>query len=331
MALRQSSTTVLTSLMAAVALAACGGGGGGSDDTTPPPAPNPGPVASYAVGGEVAGLASGQSLVLHNNGADAQTRGVNGAFEFVTKVEQDKDYNVTVATQPQTQICAVTNGSGKAKATVSDIKVQCTDTPISTDTSAACFLSMRAYTEGNIWSYVTPTGKSTFKATGAFTFQGASVRRVGEFFNDNIVRARYIHFADGIHYVDGYVQSIGVVNIPGQFVWTYTPALATPAAIPSNRPYSSNTTRTFERSGAIGSATATAMTQTTAYQGRESVKTAFGTFDTCKMEYTTQDEGAPAKVTKDWVIASGKFTGLVAQSESDGKLTQPSNIEVNWN
>ena len=73
------------------------------------------------------------------------------------------------------------------------------------------------------------------------------------------------------------------------------------------------------------------MTQTTAYQGRESVQTAFGTFDTCKMEYTTQDEGAPAKVTKDWVIASGKFTGLVAQSESDGKLTQPSNIEVNSN
>ena len=329
MELRQSSTTVLTSLMAAVALAACGGGGG-SDDTTTPPAPNPGPVASYAVGGEVAGLASGQSLVLHNNGADAQTRGVNGAFEFVTKVEQDKDYNVTVATQPQTQTCAVTNGSGKAKATVSDIKVQCTDTPISTDTSAACFSSMHAYTDGNIWSYVTPTGKSTFKATGAFTFEGASVRRVGEFFNDTFARARYIHFADDTHYLDGYASGSGDVHIPTFYKQVFTPGIATPVTIPLNRPYTGRYNQISSTAGG-GTLSTIAHVQTITYQGRESIQTAFGQFETCKMEYNTQAGDTPAKVTKDWVIASGKFTGLVAQSESDGKLTQPSNIEVNWN
>lgn len=330
MELRQSSTTVLTSLMAAVALAACGGGGGGSDDTTTPPAPNPDPVASYAIGGEVAGLASGQSLVLHNNGGDAQTRGVNGAFEFVTKVEQDKDYNVTVATQPQTQTCAVTNGSGKAKATVSDIKVQCTDTPISTDTSAACFSSMRAYTDGNIWSYVTPTGKSTFKATGTVVFEGATVRRVEEFFNDTLVGARYIHFADDTHYLDGSVSGSADIHIPTSFKQVFTPGIATPVTIPLNRPYTGRYNQISSTAG-LGTSSTTANVQTITYQGRESIQTAFGEFETCKMEYNTQAGDTPAKVTRDWVIASGKFTGLLAQRESDGKLTQPSNIEVNSN
>ena len=101
----------------ALSLAACGGGssGGGASST------------SYTVSGAVAGLASGQSLQLLNNGAGALTVSANGGFAFAQKVSAGGSYAVTVDSQPGGQYCSVTNGSGASvHADVSDVAVDCT-------------------------------------------------------------------------------------------------------------------------------------------------------------------------------------------------------------
>lgn len=326
MALSETSKASLTSLMAAVALSACGGGG--SDDNSTPPAPTP--IASYGIGGEVAGLGSGKSLVLQNNGGNDLTQANNGGFEFSTKVEAGKPYNVTVAVQPQFQTCSVANGSGTASATVTDIKVECVDEPVSTDTSQSCFTYTFPYTKGHVWTYTMDEGATrSYEATGDFVFQGDNVQRVRELTNGQFSQASYVHTASGAHYLNGTSRGVTSGNLPREGIVAYTPPLATPASIPFNRPY----TGRYTRSGKLGDieVSTTSIVQTIAYQGRETIQTAFGSFETCKMQYSLQEDGGPPKVNTDWVIAGGKFTGLVAQSQADGKTTQPSKIEVNWN
>ena len=99
-------------------LSACpdrGGSGGG--------VPVPG---TYTVGGAVSGLASGNSVVLQNNGADDLTVTADGAFTFITELAGGGTYNVTVLTQPSGQTCTVTNGSGTvADAHVTTVAVDC--------------------------------------------------------------------------------------------------------------------------------------------------------------------------------------------------------------
>ena len=78
-------------------------------------------------GGDVSGLASGASIVLQNNGADDQTLSVDGSFTF-TQQSDGSSYDVTVATQPDGQTCAVTSGTGTlAGADVSGVSVSCAD------------------------------------------------------------------------------------------------------------------------------------------------------------------------------------------------------------
>lgn len=67
-----------------------------------------------AVGGTVSGLDLSESVVLQNNGADDLTITGDGAFSFSSPVDQGSSYDVTILTQPVTQTCAVTNGSGTA-------------------------------------------------------------------------------------------------------------------------------------------------------------------------------------------------------------------------
>jgi 6-phosphogluconolactonase len=99
-------------------LSACGGGGG-----------NPAPQ-TYGIGGAVSGLASGESVILVNNGADPLTVNGNNAFTFATKVDQNGSYAVTVKTQPNGQSCAVTSGSGSGvMANVTTVAVACTNRP----------------------------------------------------------------------------------------------------------------------------------------------------------------------------------------------------------
>jgi len=85
------------------------------------------PILPFTVGGDVSGLASGASIVLQNNGADDQTLSVDGSFTF-TQQSDGSSYDVTVATQPPGQTCAVTSGTGTlAGADVSGVSVSCAD------------------------------------------------------------------------------------------------------------------------------------------------------------------------------------------------------------
>jgi YVTN family beta-propeller protein len=102
--------------MASMCLAACGGGGGSGL------APSP----TYTIGGTLSGLASGQQVVLADNGADLLTLSANGAFTFMTPVTETGKYAVTVATQPPGQTCTVANASGSnIMADVTTVVVVC--------------------------------------------------------------------------------------------------------------------------------------------------------------------------------------------------------------
>ncbi|KTD14702.1 transmembrane protein [Legionella hackeliae] len=83
-------------------------------------------INTRTVGGSVSGLAASQSVVLQNNGSDNLTVNSNGSFTFSTPVAQGATYNVTVLTQPSTQTCTVTNGSGTAGASnITNVQVTC--------------------------------------------------------------------------------------------------------------------------------------------------------------------------------------------------------------
>jgi hypothetical protein len=86
---------------------------------------------TYSIGGSVSGLASGQSVVLQNNGGDDLTISDNGGFTFSTEVASGGSYDVTVLTQPSGQTCTLSNGSGSnVMADVTTVEVSCaTNTP----------------------------------------------------------------------------------------------------------------------------------------------------------------------------------------------------------
>jgi hypothetical protein len=102
-------------VLLALGVVGCGGGGDNGGGTGGP----------FSVGGTVAGMASGSSVVLVNNGSDALTVGSNGAFTLATLVARNAAYAVTVKTQPAGQICAVARGTGSAVANVTDVAVTC--------------------------------------------------------------------------------------------------------------------------------------------------------------------------------------------------------------
>ncbi len=83
-----------------------------------------GSAKSYTVGGMVTGLQG--SVALQNNNAESLTLNSSGEFTFTEKVGKGSNYNVTVETQPDNQVCIVTNGSGTiAKANVTNVSISC--------------------------------------------------------------------------------------------------------------------------------------------------------------------------------------------------------------
>lgn len=108
--------THLLTAIAALGLAACGSGDDGAD--TPE-------GQSHTVGGQVTGLGAGKSLVLRNNGAGDLAVAANGGFTFGARQAIGSAYAVTVATQPDGQICSVTRGSGTIADDVTDVAVAC--------------------------------------------------------------------------------------------------------------------------------------------------------------------------------------------------------------
>jgi predicted RNA-binding protein with TRAM domain len=79
---------------------------------------------TFSIGGTVSGLIG--SLVLQDNGGDALTLSSSGTFTFATPVAQGSTYAVTVQTQPATQTCTVSSGTGTlGAANVSSAAVTC--------------------------------------------------------------------------------------------------------------------------------------------------------------------------------------------------------------
>ncbi|MBV8665467.1 MAG: hypothetical protein JO269_03195 [Burkholderiaceae bacterium] len=108
---RMKDIAAWCSLAAAALLAGCGGGG-----------------SDASISGAVSGLGAGLSVVLVNNGGDAQTISANGNFSFDGKIAPNSGYNVTVKTQPTGQTCLVTSGSGVidfSGASVGNVAVTC--------------------------------------------------------------------------------------------------------------------------------------------------------------------------------------------------------------
>jgi uncharacterized repeat protein (TIGR03803 family) len=88
----------------------------------------PPPVsANYTVGGSIAGLPSGTSVVLQDNGGDNLTVSTNGSFTFPAALQKGAAYSVTVLTQPAGANCSVSGGTGTvASANITGISVSCT-------------------------------------------------------------------------------------------------------------------------------------------------------------------------------------------------------------
>ena len=310
-------------------LAACGGGdgggapgmGGGGGD--PPVVPG---VVTYAVGGAVQGLASGQSIVLRNNGGDDLTLNSNGSFQFQTRMASGASYAVTVASQPNGQSCQVQAGSGQASANVGNISVSCSNTPVVTPGgSAACLEAPQMRVQGNSWKIYNGSNyeKQTVVAPGSFNGHANADHVRAENSMGQVVDL-YSNVRDRVAYSWG-----GVMSVPVAYEFQFNPGLAMPLDLPLNQPYRQTYENVSIQSGGPARAS---LTQSTTYRGRETVVTAFGSFETCKIEFSNLDaSGATLATWTNWYFADPKYSGLVAQrySAQEGQ-SQPSKIEVSW-
>lgn len=120
------------------------------------------PIPKYSVGGNVTGLAG--TVVLQNNNGDNLTIGTDGSFTFPTQLPSGTSYVVTVQTQPASQTCSVSNGTGVIQGgNVSNVIVNC---------------SVNAYTVGGNVAGLTGTvvlqnnggDNLSVNANGSFTF-----------------------------------------------------------------------------------------------------------------------------------------------------------------
>ena len=85
-------------------------------------------TTTYTIGGTISGL-TGTGLVLQDNGTSNLTIAAGATtFTFSTQIPSGGTYAVTVFTQPTTQTCSVTNGSGTATGNVTNVAVTCSTT-----------------------------------------------------------------------------------------------------------------------------------------------------------------------------------------------------------
>ena len=88
-------------------------------------------ASSHAVGGSVSGL-NASGLVLANGSDTVSVVSSATSFVLPTLVANGSSYEVTVATQPTGEACAVSNATGTvAGAAVTNVAVTCTDQPFS--------------------------------------------------------------------------------------------------------------------------------------------------------------------------------------------------------
>lgn len=83
--------------------------------------------SEYTLSGTVSGLSG--TVVLQKNGSGNLPVSANGSFTFPTSVATGSAYAVTVLTQPNQQLCTVTNGNGTMPGrNVANIAVSCVNT-----------------------------------------------------------------------------------------------------------------------------------------------------------------------------------------------------------
>jgi hypothetical protein len=131
----------------AIVLSGCHGHGVAPYVPIPPP-------LTYSIGGNVAGLSG--TVVLQDNGGDTLSVSRNGSFAFDVTLQPNAPYAVTILTQPVNQVCSVSDGSGTATASVTNIIV-------------ACSLSSGA---SDVWTWV--AGSDFVNAPGVYGTQGAA-------------------------------------------------------------------------------------------------------------------------------------------------------------
>ncbi|MDW8307438.1 MAG: hypothetical protein RML34_10275 [Leptospiraceae bacterium] len=82
------------------------------------------PPNLYTIGGIISGLNG--VIILQKNGEELLSRGSNGPFQFSGQLADGENYVVSIAQNPQNQICVVENGEGQIQGShVSDILVRC--------------------------------------------------------------------------------------------------------------------------------------------------------------------------------------------------------------
>jgi hypothetical protein len=81
---------------------------------------------TYSIGGTVAGLGPGRTLLLENNGANMLVLSNDGPFVFPTEIPSGASYSVTIANMPIDRLCKVANGQGIALGPVTNVTVTCT-------------------------------------------------------------------------------------------------------------------------------------------------------------------------------------------------------------
>jgi hypothetical protein len=124
-------------------------------------------TATFTLGGTVAGLPPGESVVLVDSDGEADTITFNGGFTFLDPLRVPSPYAVTVQTQPTSATCTVSAGTGTAGCfNVTSILVTCLPASVvpvgGTITGLAPGDSVRLELNG---------GESTFFASnGAFAF-----------------------------------------------------------------------------------------------------------------------------------------------------------------
>lgn len=146
------STVIIRQYIAiglAFAFASCGGNGSSSSNST-----------TYSIGGSVSGLASGASIVLQKNipasgliqaasvgvqgSPDSLTVTDNGTFTFPTSVGDLTAYDVSFASPPAGESCAVTYGGDMVRSDdVTNINVFCGPTPSGNFSPAASLATPR--------------------------------------------------------------------------------------------------------------------------------------------------------------------------------------------
>ena len=81
------------------------------------------PAPVFNVGVVVSGLSG--TVVLRNNGADDVSISANGGFTFATPVATGSPYDITVLSQPASEACSISDGTGTIAATDVTATVNC--------------------------------------------------------------------------------------------------------------------------------------------------------------------------------------------------------------